>query len=254
MDTDREGTPENKVGKLGSSVLLSAAPIPGMRKGNSFLQQLEAVAAEKKREEEAQQQERQRQQMAFNLRPATASSSKKTGASVFGGDAGVNPFDDDEPVAIRRPTGMKGRLLSFGEPQPFSSDEEDDGDVRPVGIGRRLPSPAGMINFKSTKPSLSRSGTSTVHEPSFSLKPPAAFGNPFEDHADAPSRQEPEAGPSSPISALMAGGSRKKTWTRPVAGGEDDPFAEKPGDLERMLERQKQFIRRPERPVMEFTL
>lgn len=247
--TDREGTPEDTGKKLGSSVLLSAAPISGVRKGNSFLEMLAAVAADKEHEQEGNTpKQRQRRQ----AEPITqASSSRKPGVSLFGGDAGRNPFDDDEPVLIRRPTGIKGRRLSFGEPQQFSSDDEEDELVRRDG-GRRLPSPAGMINFKSTKPSLSRSGSSTLE----ALKPPVMFGNPFHSPMDlASSRgQQPEAGPSSPISALMSGGRGKKMWKRPISGGVDDPFAEKPGDLERMMERQKQFVRRPERPVMEFTL
>jgi hypothetical protein len=257
-DTDREGTPEGKAGSLRSSVLLSAAPIPGMRKGNSFLQQLEAVAAEKKREEEEhQQQQHQRQPERLGKMSVNTFSARKTGTSLFGGDAGRNPFDDDDDATvpvIKRPTGMKGRLLSFGESRRQSSDEEgSDQEGRP-NMGRRLPSPAGMINFKSTKPSLSRSGSAVLDVLEFAIKPPAGLGNPFDDMAPVTSRQ-PEAGSSSPISTLMAGGPRgKKTWTRPVSGGEDDPFAEKPGDLERMLERQRQFVRRPERPVMEFTL
>jgi hypothetical protein len=258
VDTDREGTPEGKAGSLRSSVLLSAAPIPGMRKGNSFLQQLEAVAAEKKREEEEhQQQQHQQQRERLGKMSVNPFSARKMGTSLFGGDAGRNPFDDDDDATvpvIKRSMGMKGRLLSFGESRLQSSDEEDSDHEDRQNMGRRLPSPAGMINFKSTKPSLSRSGSAVLDVPEFALKPPAGFGNPFDDMAPVTSRQ-PEAGPSSPISTSMAGGPRrKKTWTRPVSGGEDDPFAEKPGDLERMLERQRQFVRRPERPVMEFTL
>jgi hypothetical protein len=235
VDTDREGTPDpeedpNDLKKKSGHILLSAPAIPGMRKGNSFLQQLEAVAEEKKREEQ--------ERVAESLLPRT--NPLRRDATEW------NPFHDGEvaPKPARRPLTIKGRMLSFGDDSETSDDEEFG--------GRRLPSPAGMINFTSTKPSLSRSSSSYAAPP-FSLKPPCVIGNPF-DEPDAPSFRLPEAGPSSPTPSPASGGRNKRVWRRPVAGGEDDPFAERPGDLERMKERQRKFVRRPEGSVMEFTL
>lgn len=235
VDTDREGTPDpeenpNDLKKKSGHILLSAPTIPGMRKGNSFLQQLEAVAEEKKREEQ--------ERVAESLLPRT-NSLRHEGAER-------NPFDDGAIMSkpARRPLTIKGRMLSFGEDSETSDDEEFG--------GRRLPSPAGMINFTSTKPSLSRS-SSSLSAPPFSLKPPCPIGNPFNE-PDAPSFRLPEAGPSSPTPSPVLGGRNKRVWRRPISGGEDDPFAERPGDLERMKERQRRFVRRPEGSVMEFTL
>ena len=235
IDTDREGTPDphedpNDLKKKSGHILLSAPAIPGMRKGNSFLQQLEAVAEEKQREEQ--------ERVAESLLPRTN--------SLRHGGVERNPFDEGEvaPKPARRPLTIKGRMLSFGEDSETSDDEEFG--------GRRLPSPAGMINFTSTKPSLSRS-SSSLAAPPFSLRPPCAIGKPF-DEPDAPSFRLPEAGPSSPTPSPVSGGRNKRVWRRPVSGGEDDPFAERPGDLERMKERQRKFVRRPEGSVMEFTL
>jgi hypothetical protein len=244
-ETDREGTPDvdedpNEIKKRKQGLLLSAAVIPGALKGNSFLQQLERVAAEKKEEQEK----------------GLVGGLRRSGSSrLF--SAAKNPFDDEKTGTGTGTAGKfndraklgKGRLLLFGDDMSGRSEDKREHEREE----RRLPSPPGLIDFSSA----------SLSKPSFPLPPSfptfaSDLKNPFLDsRADqpepGPSRLASSSSPSS-TSALLGKNLFKKIWKKPVSGGEDDPFADKPGDLEMMRERQKNFVRGKERPVMEFTL
>lgn len=216
-----------------SHSLLKAPCIPGVRKGNSFLQQLEAVAAGAD------------DRTAKSSRQAIVakSSTKDLSTATFWGPSATSTAD---------------------KTIPDEDDSEDEGrTLKHVARGERLPSPVGLIDF--TKALDNKTGPFNVVKPASKSTQTISTDckNPFDESSRSlsppPIRQDLFSSPSASTSAHASSSTstshrNKKKWPKPVSGGEDDPFAEKPGDFERMRQRQREFVKRDELPYMGFLL